>query len=623
MDLLDLMVKIGVQDEASGNVGGIASNITGKLATAAKAGGVALSAVTAAAAGATRALVSNVNDVAAYGDNIDKMSQKMGMSAEAYQEWDAVMQHCGTSMETMKASMKTLANAAESGNEAFQKLGLSQEQVASMSQEELFEATIAGLQNVEDTTERTYLAGQLLGRGATELGALLNTSAEDTQAMRDRVHELGGVMSDEAVKAAAAYQDSLQDMQTAFSGLKNTMMAEFLPGMTEVMNGLQGVFSGNYDEGVEQIGEGISAVIDNMAEILPRVTEVGSGIIGALAEAVSENLPDMLSAIIDLVTVIADALIENIPTIVNALVGAIPQFLEAGLQLFLSLLDALTEAAPQIIDGLTQAAVQLIEVLPQYLPQMLEAAGTLFLAIATAIVENLPEIVAALVDALGQLVGYVIKHGPEMLKAGLELIGNLAAAIAEALPDVLGAIGELAMGAVGHVGDFVGDMLKAGADLVQGLIKGIRGAIGRVADVLIGGLKRAVNSALRFLGIASPSKLFDWVGQMSMEGLAGGIEDTAAKAEKAMEKAVQGVYGSASGTIAKMQSGMTFGDIEGPTIRTTYRTAERQPTMTDAERQIITALRELRKAIPTGVYLDSGSLVGQLAPDMSRAIVGV
>lgn len=623
MDLLDLMVKIGVQDEASGKVGGIASNITGGLGKAvagvAKIGAAATAVVATMASATTAAggaFVGAAGDVASYGDNIDKMSQKMGMSATAYQEWDAVMQHSGTSMETMKASMKTLANAAESGNEAFQKLGLSQEQVASMSQEELFEATIAGLQNVEDTTERTYLAGQLLGRGATELGALLNTSAEDTQAMRDRVHELGGVMSDEAVKAAAAYQDSLQDMQTAFSGLKNNMMAEFLPGLTEVMNGLQEVFSGNYDEGVEQIGEGISAVVDNMAEILPRVTEVGSGIIGALAEAVSENLPDMLSAIIDLVTTIADALIENIPTIVSALVGAIPQFLEAGLQLFLSLLDALTEAAPQIIDGLTQAAVQLIEVLPQYLPQMLEAAGTLFLAIATAIVENLPEILAALVDALGQLVGYVIEHGPEMLEAGLELIGNLAAAIAEALPDVLGAIGELAMGAVEHVGDFVGDMLQAGADLVQGLINGIRGAIGRVADVLIGGLKRAVNSALRFLGIASPSKLFDWVGQMSMEGLAGGIEDTAAKAEKATEKAVQGVYGSA-------QSGMTFGDIEGPTIRTTYRTAERQPTMTDAERQIITALRELRNAIPTGVYLDSGSLVGQLAPDMSRAIVGV
>ena len=603
MNLLDLMVKIGVQDEASGKVGGIASNITGGLGKAvagvAKIGAAATAVVATMASATTAAggaFVGAAGDVASYGDNIDKMSQKMGMSATAYQEWDAVMQHSGTSMETMKASMKTLANAAESGNEAFQKLGLSQEQVASMSQEELFEATIAGLQNVEDTTERTYLAGQLLGRGATELGALLNTSAEDTQAMRDRVHELGGVMSDEAVKAAAAYQDSLQDMQTAFSGLKNNMMAEFLPGLTEVMNGLQEVFSGNYDEGVEQIGEGVSAVVDNMAEVLPRVTEVGSGIIGALVEAVSENLPDMLSAIIDLVTVIADALIENIPTIVSALVGAIPQFLEAGLQLFLSLLDALTEAAPQIIDGLTQAAVQLIEVLPQYLPQMLEAAGTLFLAIATAIVENLPEILAALVDAVGQLVQCVFEHGPEMLQAGLELIGNLAVAIAEALPDVLGAIGELAMGAVGHVGDFVGDMLQAGADLVQGLINGISGAIGRVADVLIGGLQRAVNAALSFLGIASPSKLFDWVGQMSMEGLAGGIEDTAAKAEKATEKAVKGVYGSASGTINA--------DVSAA----------------PANNQILDALNGIREGMNMSVYLDSTTLVGGIAPTMNTAL---
>ena len=109
-----------------------------------------------------------------------------------------------------------MANAVENGNKAFQRIGLTQEELANMSQEEIFDATIAGLQNVEDETERTYLAGQLLGRGATELGALLNTSAEETQAMKDRVHELGGVMSDEAVKSAAAYQDQLQDMKTAF-----------------------------------------------------------------------------------------------------------------------------------------------------------------------------------------------------------------------------------------------------------------------------------------------------------------------------------------------------------------------------------------------------------------------
>ena len=144
----------------------------------------AVAAVTTATTAMGAAFVKTTGDVAAYGDNIDKMSQKMGMSAQAYQEWDAVMQHSGTSMETLKASMKTLANAAETGNDAFQKLGITQEQIATMSQEELFSETITALQNIEDETQRTYLAGKTLGRGATELGALLNTSAEDTQVLK-------------------------------------------------------------------------------------------------------------------------------------------------------------------------------------------------------------------------------------------------------------------------------------------------------------------------------------------------------------------------------------------------------------------------------------------------------
>ena len=148
MNLLDLMVKVGVDDQASSKIGGIADGIGSKLGTAASVASAAMAATVAAVTAVSTALVAATRDVAAYGDGIDKMSQKMGMSASAYQEWDSVMRHSGTSMETMKASMKTLANAAETGNEAFEKIGLTQEQIASMSQEELFEATISGLQNV-------------------------------------------------------------------------------------------------------------------------------------------------------------------------------------------------------------------------------------------------------------------------------------------------------------------------------------------------------------------------------------------------------------------------------------------------------------------------------------------
>ena len=218
--------------------------IAGGIGSALKVGGAAAATLAGATAAITGSVIKGTGAVAEYGDNIDKMSQKMGMSSTAYQEWDAIMQHSGTTIDAMKAPMKTLANAAQSGSEAFQKLGISEDEVKNLSQEDLFSKVITGLQGMEEGTERTALASDLLGRGATELGALLNTSAEDTQAMKDRVHELGGVLSDEAVKASAAYQDSLQDMQTSFAGVKNSIMADMLPSFTSVMDGLSSLVIG-------------------------------------------------------------------------------------------------------------------------------------------------------------------------------------------------------------------------------------------------------------------------------------------------------------------------------------------------------------------------------------------
>lgn len=233
-----------------------------------------LAAVGTAAAGAGAALFSAVGKVASAGDNIDKMSQKLGMSATAYQEWDAIMRHSGTTIDVMQSSMKTLASAAETSKDAFNELGLSQEKIASLSQEKLFAETIKALQNVEDDTRRTYLAGQLLGRGATELGALLNTSAKDTEKMRRAVHRLGGVLSDDAVKASAKYQDSLQDMQTAAKGLLRGAMAKAMPSITKAFQKL-----GKYISGPE--GKKIQTQI--------------AGIIETLAKGVTRAIPRLLS----------------------------------------------------------------------------------------------------------------------------------------------------------------------------------------------------------------------------------------------------------------------------------------------------------------------------------------
>ena len=137
----------------------------------------AMAAATAAAAATGKAFISAANSTADYGDKIDKNSKKMGISTQAYQEWDYILQRSGSSMDGMKTSMLKLTKAAENGDDAFKDLGISQADLKTMSKDDLFAATIKGLQGVQDEGKRTVLANKLLGKGATELGGLLSTSA--------------------------------------------------------------------------------------------------------------------------------------------------------------------------------------------------------------------------------------------------------------------------------------------------------------------------------------------------------------------------------------------------------------------------------------------------------------
>ena len=400
-----------------------ASGFGKNLKTAFKVGAAAVGLVTTAVGTLTGALVKGAGEVAAYGDNIDKMSQKMGLSAEAYQEWDAIMQHSGTSIESLQSGMKTLANAVESGNDAFARLGITEEEIAGMNNEELFSATIEALQNVENETERTYLAGQLLGRGATELGALLNMSAEETEEMRQRVHELGGVMSDDAVKAAAHYQDSLQDMTTAFSGLKRNLVSEFLPSVTTVMDGLTELFAGR--GGLDLISEGVKSFVDTLTESIPQIMETGSGIILALVEAIVDNLPTLLDAAVQAIMTIATGIIDQLPTIVRA-----------GFDVLMSIVNGIVDNLPELIPATIDVILEIIDTLtdPENLGMLIDASIAIIIALAEGLIDALPRLLEKAPEIVANLVEALIENVPKLLEASVQMIAMLVKGLADNLP---------------------------------------------------------------------------------------------------------------------------------------------------------------------------------------------
>ena len=94
----------------AGEKGGksLGENLAKGLKTTTAVIGAAMAAATAGVVATGKAFINAANDVASYGDNIDKMSQKIGISAQAYQQWDYVMSRAGTSIDSMKAGMKNI-----------------------------------------------------------------------------------------------------------------------------------------------------------------------------------------------------------------------------------------------------------------------------------------------------------------------------------------------------------------------------------------------------------------------------------------------------------------------------------------------------------------------------------
>lgn len=424
----------GVTNEAAQTAGEesgskFGSSFAGALKTAGAAIGAAMAAATGAAIATGKAFINTANDVASYGDQVDKMSQKMSISARGYQEWDFILTHAGASIDSLKGSMKTLATAAETNSEAFTALGISQEQVASMNQEELFSATITALQNVGDESERTYLASQLLGKGATELGALFNMSSEETEALRQQVNDLGGIMSDTAVKDAANYVDQMTNVKTSLNGLKRNLMAEFLPGMADVMSGLSKLFAGD-GSGIAEIQSGLCEVINNITKLAPTFFSLAETLVMSLISGFGPMLPQLATSIFNmlnqgLVTVVSmlpqllPAITSGIEAIMQSVFQCLPLIIQSlltlttDLVLWLSSGDNVTTFINGIVDLVSLVASQISEVLPVLLPAIVQIINDVSLALISP--ENIGKIVWAVLEILGAVVVALINSVPVLI----------------------------------------------------------------------------------------------------------------------------------------------------------------------------------------------------------------
>lgn len=226
MEIFRLFGSIFVDNEAANQsiskteekAEGLGNKFLKGVGTAAK-WGIAIGG--AAIAGAT-ALGGLAMKAAETTDRIDKLSAKTGLSKQAFQEWDYVLGQNGVNIEVMKNGMKTLTNfmdQAAQGSEKviskFDDLGVKLFDTSGQlrAQEDVMRDTLKALADLPNGAEKSAKAVELFGKAGLELMPMLNNGSESIEELTQRAHDLGLVMSDEAVNAGVLLGDTMDNVK--------------------------------------------------------------------------------------------------------------------------------------------------------------------------------------------------------------------------------------------------------------------------------------------------------------------------------------------------------------------------------------------------------------------------
>lgn len=264
-------------------------------------------AIGGAAVAGGAALLGIANKASETTDRIDKLSNKIGISKQGFQEWDYVLGQNGMDVEKLQVGVKTLTSqmdAANSGNkgaiESFNKLGLTWKDGSGKlkNQEEMMNESIMALAKMENGTEKARMATDLFGKAGMEMMPMLNNGAEGITQLKDRAHELGLVMSDESVSAGVLLGDTMDDVKDSFQAVAtkigvNVMpiVQKFLDFILDKMPLIQNVFGvvfsaiGNFVSFVgNSLTDAVSSINNKFGWIINKVVEMKEAFTNSMDE---------------------------------------------------------------------------------------------------------------------------------------------------------------------------------------------------------------------------------------------------------------------------------------------------------------------------------------------------
>ncbi|HHV27952.1 MAG TPA: phage tail tape measure protein, partial [Tissierellia bacterium] len=227
-------------------VGKFGQKVTKVGKEVAKQAGVPLAAMTALAGG----LVKTTAD---YGDQMAKNAQEVGLGVEAYQELTYAMGQNNLSQEDSLRVLGRLnqrVGLARSGNENYRKslkkMGVDLEALDKglIGTEEAFGHILEYLSEMPDSQMQAAYASEIFGTQVSrKMMPMIRAGAEGIAELRDRAHELGIVMDEEATRRAEQFGDTMSDLKGTMGGFNRSIGKELFAPLMNIANWMMEIIS--------------------------------------------------------------------------------------------------------------------------------------------------------------------------------------------------------------------------------------------------------------------------------------------------------------------------------------------------------------------------------------------
>jgi hypothetical protein len=247
-----------------------------------------------AAAFSVSAVISGFKGAIDAMDALNDKSGQLGISAENLQEWNHAATMSGASAEDMEKgiiglskSMAGMDNATDKSTKALKAFGVT----ATDSVDAALTKIAEGFSKLEDGPRKTALAMDIFSKSGAKLIPTLNEGAEGIAKLKKEAHDLGLVISDSAVQAAARLNDDLDRLSKTAAAVGMQITEGLLPALQTIATTLTDSMKAG--DGFAFVGKKLGDALINLTAlaIATGAAFEGLGLIGAaMWEAISHPL---------------------------------------------------------------------------------------------------------------------------------------------------------------------------------------------------------------------------------------------------------------------------------------------------------------------------------------------